>query len=131
MSWVLMWCGSTAPIDTANSGDAVVAPNEQLTAYKVYSQEIFDEAMSNGKTVVLNFRATRCPTCTEVSNDMIAKQASLPADVVVLEVDYDIYTDLKEQYWVTVQTTFVIIDGNGEYETIETIRSTEDLLTYL
>jgi thiol-disulfide isomerase/thioredoxin len=54
--------------------------------------------MSNGKTVVLNFRATRCPTCTEVSNDMIAKQASLPADVVVLEVDYDIYTDLKEQY---------------------------------
>jgi hypothetical protein len=62
---------------------------------------------------------------------MIAKQASLPADVVVLEVDYDIYTDLKEQYWVTVQTTFVIIDGNGEYETIETIRSTEDLLTYL
>lgn len=131
MSWVLIWCAPQTPVDTTNTWEAIVAPNAQGTTYQVYSQEKFDEARNNNKRVVLNFRATRCPTCTEVSNDMIAKQAMLPEDVVVLEVDYDQYTELKEQYWVEVQTTFVIIDQDGEYQTIQTIRSTEDLLTYL
>jgi thiol:disulfide interchange protein len=131
MGGVLAWCASQIPVDTANTWGAVVAPNAQGAAYQVYSQEVFDAARSNGKTVVLNFRATRCPTCTEVSNDMMAKLAMLPDDVVILEVDYDIYTELKDQYWVTVQTTFVIIDENNQYQTIQTIRSTEDLLQYL
>lgn len=124
-----MWCSSPQSQGTV---PADVATQPTWSSYAVYSQELFDAAVADEKRVVLNFRAVRCPTCTEVSNDIMAKQASLPKDVMVLEVDYDQYTDLKEAYGVNVQTTFVFFDENGQYiQTVETIRSFEDLQQYL
>jgi len=90
----------------------LLTADQQTDTYKIYTTETFDAAVADGKRVVLNFRASRCPTCTSVSNDILANQAALPTDVVVLEVDYDKYPAVKERYNVVQQTTFAFIDAN-------------------
>lgn len=111
---------------------AKVEPTVKLASYDTYSPELFDTAVKDGKRVVLNFRASRCPVCKKTSNEIIEKQATLPADVVVLEADYDTYTDLKKEYGVVRQTTFVTFDKNGKHkETVENVRSLDDLLNVL
>ena len=89
----------------------MLTASEQTESYKIYSADVFDDAVANGKRVVMNFRASRCPVCTRVSNNILDNQERLPDDVVVLEVDYDVYTDLKNTYGVTQQTTFVTFDA--------------------
>ena len=62
----------------------------------------------------------------------MANQSDLPTDVVVFEADYDTYTDLKAEYNVVKQTTFVTFDADGNYkETIEDVRSFDDFLNIL
>jgi thiol:disulfide interchange protein len=110
----------------------MLQPSEEVDGYKIYSEDAFTTAVSEGKRVVLNFRASRCPTCTDVSNNILANISNLPANVVVLETDYDKYAALKTTYNVRQQTTFVFFDESGEYQkTIETIRSFDDLVNNL
>ena len=110
----------------------MLQPSQEVDGYKIYSEDAFAAAVSEGKSVVLNFRASRCPTCTDVSNDILANIATLPDNVVVLETDFDKYAALKTAYNVNQQTTFVFFDENGEYsKTIETIRSFADLVANL
>ena len=100
--------------------------------YELYSQEAFDAAVDAGKRVVLNFRASRCPTCKATSENIMANLDTIPGDVVILETDYDTYTELKQEYGVTQQTTFVFFDNQGTYlETVTNIRSAADVLEEL
>jgi len=39
---------------------------------------------------------------------------AIPAGVTIVKVDYDTATDLKRRYGVTMQHTFVQVDGSGE-----------------
>ncbi len=136
LSIVLIWCSSsnTAPnADVAADPDNVMLTADQETdTYKIYSQAAFDAAVADEKRVVLNFRASRCPTCTDVSNDILANLATLPADVIVLETDFDQYEELKAKHNVRQQTTFVFFDAAWEYvKTVESIRSFTDLVSNL
>lgn len=63
--------------------------------------------------VVLFFRASWCPSCRALDADIKANLSQIPADVLILDVDYDKYTDLKKQYGVTYQHTLVRVDENG------------------
>jgi len=117
----------------ANAADSVptaAAPvAAEIAAYETYSEENFQAALDADKKVILNFRASRCPTCTKTSTDLINNQDQIPADVVILETDYDTYTDLKKEYGVIKQTSFSFINADGSFDkTITDIRSMEDLL---
>ena len=54
-----------------------------------------------------------CPTCRAVDADISANLADIPADTVILKVNYDAAAELKEKYGVTYQHTFVRVDGQG------------------
>lgn len=64
--------------------------------------------------VVLFFNASWCPTCKAVDADIKASLSDIPADTLILSVDYDTSKDLKVKYGVTTQHTFVQVDAKGD-----------------
>lgn len=64
--------------------------------------------------VVLFFNASWCPTCKATVESLDAD--GVPPGLTVVSVDYDAATDLKKQYGVTVQHTFVQVDEQGNQE---------------
>jgi thiol-disulfide isomerase/thioredoxin len=69
--------------------------------------------MAEHGKVVLFFRAAWCPSCRTVDADIRAHAASIPADVTILDVNYDTASELKKKYGVTYQHTFVQVDAQG------------------
>ena len=61
--------------------------------------------------VVLFFSASWCPTCQAADGNL--SESDFPNDLTVVTVDYDENTDLRQQYGVTVQHTFVQVDEQG------------------
>jgi thiol-disulfide isomerase/thioredoxin len=61
--------------------------------------------------VVLFFNASWCPTCQSTVKSLDAD--GVPPGLTVVSVDYDAATELKKQYGVTVQHTFVQVDDAG------------------
>ena len=61
--------------------------------------------------VVLFFNASWCPTCQSTVKSLDAE--GVPAGLTVVSVDYDAATELKKQYGITVQHTFVQVDEAG------------------
>lgn len=61
--------------------------------------------------VVLFFNASWCPTCQATVKSLDAD--GTPAGLTVVSVDFDDANDLRQQYGVTVQHTFVQVDESG------------------
>lgn len=70
-------------------------------------------AFAKDGKVVLFFRAAWCPPCRALDADIKANLSQIPSNVLILDVDYDTYTDLKKQYGVTYQHTLVQVDASG------------------
>lgn len=70
-------------------------------------------AFAKDGKVVLFFRASWCPTCRALDTDIKANLSQIPQNVLILDVDYDKYGDLKKQYGVTYQHTLVQVDAMG------------------
>lgn len=79
-----------------------------------FTTEADAQAMAGGKRVVYFFAASWCPTCRETYRDLKASAMSVPADLVVVVVDYDKEAALKTKYGVSYQHTFVWVGGMGE-----------------
>ena len=62
--------------------------------------------------VVLFFSASWCPTCQAAVKSL--DQDGVPAGLTVVKVDFDSASDLKKDYGVTVQHTYVQVDESGE-----------------
>lgn len=65
------------------------------------------------RKLIYFFHAEWCFTCKAVAADARANLGLIPADVVIVEVDFDTETELREKYQVTGTTTFVQIDDKG------------------
>lgn len=89
-------------------GDTVMA---KAGTYESYDQSKIANA-EKGK-VVLFFRAGWCPTCKALDADIMANLDSIPADLTILDVNYDTATELKKKYGVTYQHTLVQVDAKG------------------
>mgnify|MGYP001806930100 CR=1 FL=1 len=61
---------------------------------------------------VLFFHASWCPKCRALDEDIEAN--AIPAGMTIFKVDFDTETDLRQQYGVTLQTTIVYVDDDGE-----------------
>ncbi len=80
-------------------------------SYEAYAPEKI--AYAEKGNVVLFFRAAWCPSCRTVDADIKANMKSIPANLTILDVDYDKSSDLKRKYGVTMQHTFVQVDAQG------------------
>lgn len=93
-------------------GDADQAAAGALSgSYIDYATYAADKAKFHAGDVVLFFNASWCPTCQTANANF--QGASFPEGVTVVSVDYDSNQDLRQQFGVTTQHTFVAVDGNG------------------
>jgi hypothetical protein len=60
---------------------------------------------------VLFFYASWCPECRAFDEAITAN--TVPYGTQILKVDYDSSTDLRQRYGVTLQSTFVKVDDEG------------------
>lgn len=81
-------------------------------AYVAYNDTTLDSLGENG--AVLFFHAQWCPTCKAADNAIADQEENIPENLTIVKVDYDTQTELKKQYGVTTQHTFVQVDQNGE-----------------
>ena len=77
-----------------------------------------EQALSNGRPTVLEFYADWCEACKEMAPDMIdAKiQNSNKVDVVLLNVDNSIWSDLIDKYNVNGIPQLNFFDAKGEFK---------------
>lgn len=93
--------------DDENGGDTetVAAPGD----YRDY----YDGAIAETPGLkVLFFHASWCPKCRALDEDIEANE--IPAGMTIFKVDFDTATALRQQYGVTLQTTIVYVDDDGE-----------------
>jgi thiol-disulfide isomerase/thioredoxin len=76
--------------------------------YEEYSEETFNQA--EGRRVLF-FYAPWCPQCRAL--DASIRESNVPDGVVIFKVDYDSNQAMRQKYGVTIQTTLVEVDTNG------------------
>jgi thiol-disulfide isomerase/thioredoxin len=59
------------------------------------------------------FHASWCPICREIEKEINADMSKIPADVTLIKTDFDNSIDLRQEYGVTTQYTFVQVDNSG------------------
>lgn len=96
-----------APTAAASTEAATQTPGEWID-YATYEQ---DPSAYSDSDVVLFFHASWCPDCQATEASLNADGA--PAGLTVVQVDFDTQTDLRQEYGVTVQHTFVHVDDKG------------------
>ena len=79
-------------------------------AWNYQAYEIASGSINSDKITVLDFFAPRCPSCRAAHKNIVSEVHQLPANLQILNVDYDTNTDLRQKYGVTSQHTFVLID---------------------
>jgi len=134
-------CGTTteetdaaAPASTSEEMDDEMTEEddmagEMMSGYVDYETYAADPAAyaADGHPVVLFFHADWCPDCRATEESLTTE--GVPEGLTVVKVDYDSMTDLRQQYGVVQQHTFVQVDADGEEITTWTgARSGEEIL---
>ncbi len=78
----------------------------------VYADYTDQSIASTSGTKLLFFHAPWCPQCRSVEASI--NNSGLPNGVTVFKVDYDTNQDLRQKYGVTIQTTFVKVNDDGD-----------------
>jgi len=91
------------------------SPNYKVGAIQAFDQAKFDAALADGKTVFLDFYATWCPTC-RANEPIIDSAFDGSTDVVGFRVDYDKEEELKKEYNVRLQSTYLVLRGTNELD---------------
>ena len=135
LALTLAGCASN-DTDTAEPAASASAMSKDPAASESAMEKTEDEEMSDGEAmaeegawidqaaydadpakyhaagdVVLFFNASWCPTCQATVKNLDAD--GTPAGLTVVSVDFDNADDLRQQYGVTVQHTFVQVDESG------------------
>lgn len=99
---------SSSPAAEATPTPESTAPGASAGVYVEYT----DDAIAHAEgRVLLFFHASWCPQCRSIESDILAD--GVPAGVTIIKIDYDSRQDLRQQYGVTLQTTFVEVDAGG------------------
>lgn len=100
-----------APTPTPEPTDSAPAPAPG--SYITLAEYEADKAAYDAGDVVLFFNASWCSTCKIARDNLTADPAAIPDGLTIVTVDFDEATDLKQQYGVTLQHTFVQIGPDG------------------
>jgi len=107
----VMTGGATDDMATSEPMDDMSADAMAAGAYLTldeYQNQMADRA---GTTVVYFFHADWCPSCRATEDSLTT--AGVPDGLTVVKIDYDTATDLKREYGITQQHTFVQVDEDG------------------
>lgn len=99
-----------APVAPTNPVVASMDSAEKLYGYTNYDEAKVKDALAKGQKVALFFHATWCPSCKSLDRTINREMSSIPADSLIVKVDYDSSTEMKKKYGVTNQHTIVLID---------------------
>lgn len=99
---------SPSPASGAPASSSAAVP---AGAYLTRAEFAEQAGSRTGTKVVYFFHASWCPTC-RATEQAIARDG-IPAGLTVVKVDYDDETDLRKEYGVTTQHTFVQVDPSG------------------
>lgn len=97
--------GSSNTSEPATNQDATTG---QSGAYVEYSQSAITDSTG---IKLLFFHAEWCPQCRDLESDI--KNKGVPSGVTIIKVDYDTNQTLRQKYGVTLQTTVVRVDDQG------------------
>ena len=101
--------GSLTAKQKAMSGGQAVDEAAAPGQYVDFSPELVE---STPGEKLLFFHASWCPQCLELESDI--ESTDLPAGLTIFKVDYDSNQDLRQEYGVTLKTTMVKGEDNGE-----------------
>ena len=107
----VMTGGATDDMATSEPMDDMSADAMAAGAYLTldeYQNQMADRA---GTTVVYFFHADWCPSCRATEDSLTT--AGVPDGLTVVKIDYDTATDLKREYGITQQHTFVQVDEDS------------------
>jgi thiol-disulfide isomerase/thioredoxin len=107
--------------------------NQAVSEYIESDDERFEEryeGLLGLGPMVLFFHADWCPYCV-AHEEAIKGTLDEFTELFILEVDYDSSQDLRAEYGVTLQYTFVFIDENGEVTNKVTTTDTDEVLELL
>jgi thiol:disulfide interchange protein len=86
---------------------------KEVEGYTSYKPELL--ANADKSPVVLFFHAEWCPTCKALDKNIKENPEDFKkTGITLLKIDYDTATDLKKQYGVTSQSTFIQVDSSGK-----------------
>jgi len=94
--------------DEEMSDDESASSSGRDGVYADYSPDAL--AQAEGR-ILLFFHASWCPQCRSIESDIVAQ--GVPDGVTILKVDYDSNQPLRQEYGVTLQTSFVEVDTAG------------------
>lgn len=80
----------------------------QAGVYTAYDESA---VRSTQGTKLLFFHAPWCPQCRAIEESI--NTSVIPAGVTIFKIDYDTNRGLRQKYGVTLQTTFVKVDDQG------------------
>lgn len=89
--------------------DKIMDTKVEVKSKWVYADYLPSLLASADWDIVLFFAASWCPSCR--SADEALKSADIPDWLTVLKVDYDNSAELKKQYGITSQHSFVQVDN--------------------
>jgi thiol-disulfide isomerase/thioredoxin len=104
---------SESPSPSTNSSQSLQTENPSAARqgtgqYVDYTEDTLANATGQR---VLFFHAPWCPQCRAIESDINSQ--GVPDGYTILKVDYDSSQELRQKYGVTLQTTFVKVDENG------------------
>jgi len=117
LAYLLFTRQTSAPPSTSNppstisndlQEDRTTPPSEPAGTYTSYDPK---KVASTEGTKLLFFHAPWCPQCRALEASINAE--GVPEGVTIFKVDYDSNEALRQQYGVTIQTTVVRIDDDG------------------
>lgn len=82
--------------------------------YVIYSKTALDQILKDNGQALLFFYADWCPTCRAADKSIQKDHTLLPKGLTILKVNYDTEVDLKRQYNITAQHTFVHVNRQGK-----------------
>ena len=100
-----------SPVESPSSSEPI-----QQTTPGIYLAEAIEEVPQDyrNRQRWLFFHASWCPVCHQLEEDIVKNKDQIPPEVVIFKVDFDKAENLKKRYGVTLQTTFVSIDSQGD-----------------
>lgn len=98
----------TSTSQQTNNEETPEAPESQPGKYEEYNEEAF--AQAEGRRILF-FYAPWCPQCRAL--DASIQEGTVPRGIAIFKTDYDSHQELRQKYGVTIQTTLVEVDENG------------------
>lgn len=93
-----------------NDTSKQILVNPQGGTYAKYSDQLVKEANGN---IVIFVGAKWCITCQNTDKAIVSNINSIPANLTILNLDFDENKSLLKKYEVLLQHTFVKIDNQG------------------